>query len=99
MTEWNQGVHLCSEAHEAAAAGERRLEEVPQGAASARLATEGPKGGGILDPQNSRNILGVDSLSILFNHRSLKKKTDASPGCEKWLPEKKDPWKEWGRYP
>ena len=36
-------------------------------------------------PSNSRQasmVPGVDSISILFNHRSI---------------QKKDPWKEWGR--
>ena len=40
--------------------------------------------------------LGVDSLSLLFNHRSFQK-PPVCPGF--FIPRKKDPWKEGGRHP
>ena len=40
-------------------------------------------------------VLGLDSLSILFNHRSFQK-PGPFPLSFRWFPEKKDPWKEWG---
>ena len=45
------------------------------------------------------DFLWVESLSILFNHRFLFKNRSLFPQGFGWIPEKKDPWKEWGRYP
>ena len=42
------------------------------------------------------DVLGLHSLSILFNHRSSQKPIANSPGFG-WFPEKKDPWKAWAR--
>ena len=39
-------------------------------------------------------ILGVDSLSILFNHRSFQKPDPFSLGFRRFS-RRKDPWKEW----
>ena len=43
-------------------------------------------------------FLGVDSFFILFSHGSFQKPAVSNLGFW-WFPEKKDPWKEWGRYP
>ena len=43
-------------------------------------------------------VLGVDSISILFNHRSFQKQ-DLFPQGVGWFFRKKNAWKEWGRYP
>ena len=46
------------------------------------------------------DILGVDSLSILFNHRSFQKPDPFSIGFRRSSRKiRSDPWKEWGRYP
>ena len=40
----------------------------------------------------------IDPLSIRLNHRSVQK-PDPFPQGFLWFFGKKDPWKEWGRYP
>ena len=53
---------------------------------------------GVPSVGNAPNTLGVDSLSILFNHRSFQKPIAVFPGFG-WVSRKKDPWKEWGSNP
>ena len=38
-------------------------------------------------------------LSMPFNHRSLQKPGSVFAGVSRGFLEKRDPWKEWGRYP
>ena len=44
---------------------------------------------------NNATVLGVDSLSFFFNHRSFQK-PDLFPRGFGWFFRKKDAWKEWG---
>ena len=46
----------------------------------------------------TKPLILVDSLSILFNHRSVQK-PDPFAQDFWWCSRKKDPWKEWGSYP
>ena len=41
------------------------------------------------------NVLGLDSLSILFNHRSFQKSDPFFPGIPEVFWKDSDPWKEW----